>query len=148
LFKKAGMRVATSFTVFLIDDDKDEAELYTEAIREANLPIELYFFEKGEYMLNHLQKNKLPHLIVMDANLPGLSGLDCLIRIKAEEDYKNIPVVMCTSIHDERTSEASSFEGALSYNLKPATFSGYQNLLRSFYNICTGNTNFTFGKTA
>jgi CheY-like chemotaxis protein len=141
------MKVARSFTVFLVDDDKDEAELYTEAIREGKLPLELYFFEKGEYMLNHLHKNSLPHLIVIDANLPGLSGLDCLKRIKADEEYKHIPVIICTSIHHQKSSEESLFEGALSYNLKPATFSGYQNLLRSFYNVCSRKTNFTFGKT-
>jgi CheY-like chemotaxis protein len=147
MFKKRVMRVAESWTVFLVDDDKDEAELYIEAIRESKLPIELHFFEGGENMLSRLRSRSHPHLIILDANLSGLSGLECLRRLKSKEEYKNIPVIICTSLQHQRTIEESVIEGALFCTTKPANFSGYQNLLNGFYKICSGKTDFIFGKT-
>jgi len=148
MFKKGVMRVAENWTIFLVDDDIDEADIYSDVISEDKLPLQLRHFKSADEMLEYLLHNKAPNLIVMDITLPGINGLECLKMLKSNEKYKNIPVIICTSAHHQKKSEESLFNGALSYLVKPANFHDYQILLHNFYNFCSGRTNYKFGKTA
>lgn len=147
-FIKRIMKVVERRRFFLLDDDNDEAEIYNEIISESNLPIELHYFSKGTQMFDLLLRNAPPNIFILDINLPGLSGIECLKRLKADERYKNIPVVICTSILNQNKLEESVSAGALCYLLKPVDFSGYKSLLEELYSLCTKRSNYIFGKTA
>jgi CheY-like chemotaxis protein len=142
------MKLVERRRFFLLDDDKDEAEIYNEIINESKLPIELHHFSKGPQMFDHLQKNRPPHIFIVDLNLPGLSGVESIRRLKKDELYKNIPVVICTSILSHEKLEEGISAGAARYFLKPYNFSGYKSLLEELYSSVTKkNNNYVFGKT-
>ncbi len=142
------MKVVERRRFFLLDDDNDEAEIYSEIISESKMPIELHYFSKGTQVFDFLLKSSPPDIFILDVNLPGISGIECIKRLKADERYKNIPVVICTSISNQGKLEESISAGALRYTLKPFDFSGYKTLLEELYSLCRGKDNYIFGKTA
>ncbi len=141
------MKVVDRRRFFLLDDDNDEGEIYSEIISESKMPIELHCFSKGVQMFDFLQKHRAPDIFILDVNLPGISGIECVRRLKADERYKNIPVVICTSILNKGKLEESISAGALCYTVKPFDFSGYKTLLEEFYSLCCGKGDYIFRKT-
>ncbi|MBA4140737.1 MAG: response regulator [Segetibacter sp.] len=141
------MKVVDRRRFFLLDDDNDEGEIYSEIISESKMPIELHCFSKGAQMFDFLQKHRAPDIFILDVNLPGISGIECIRRLKADERYKSVPVVVCTSISNQGKLEESISAGALCYTVKPFDFSGYKTLLEEFYSLCCGKGDYIFRKT-
>ena len=70
----------------------------------------------------------LPDLILLDADLPDISGFEVCRRLKADERSKNIPVLFLTGF-DDLVFEAQAFDaGAVDYIVKPT--SHYRVLMR------------------
>ncbi len=92
--------------VLLVEDSEADIEFTVEAF-ELNFPdIKLVVCETAEAALDSLESNRAPHLILLDLNLPGLSGLELLAILKASDRYQGIPVViLTTSNHDRDLSE-------------------------------------------
>ena len=97
--------------ILLIEDNPDEAELAIRNLKKNNLINNLmhiddgaealdYIFSKGKYASNSKSPN--PKLILLDLNLPKVSGLEILRQIKANENTKIIPVVVLTSSKEEK----------------------------------------------
>lgn len=73
-----------------------------------------------------------PDLIVMDVQLPGMSGLEVTRNLKAEDDTRDIPVIATTAfaqVEDERQIMASGCDG---YMAKPIAISEFLALIESF----------------
>ena len=58
-------------------------------------------------------------LILLDYNLPGINGLECLLKIRAEPRWKNIPVMMVTTETDRAVIVKAIQSGADNYLAKP-----------------------------
>lgn len=87
-----------SLRVCLVDDDEDHALLITRAIRESGQGTTVETVDDGEKVLALLRgADAAPDLILLDINMPGLSGLDVLAEVKGDAGLKRIPVVMLTS---------------------------------------------------
>ena len=76
--------------------------------------------EDGKIALSYL-KSKPYNLIILDWNMPNMSGLDLLRSIKIDETLKNIPVLMVTSEAKESQVIIAVQSGASSYIVKPFT---------------------------
>ena len=79
-----------------------------------------YLFAEGEFASR--EGAKLPVVVMLDLNLPRVSGLDVLARLRASEATKLLPVVMLTSSDEERDRVDSYTNGANSYVRKPVVF--------------------------
>jgi CheY-like chemotaxis protein len=95
--------------------------IITRAIREAAPDTEIHTADDGDAALTLLAAPEaLPDLILLDINMPGLSGFEVLARVKADDRLKRIPVVMLTS-SDLPTDIARAYElGASGYISKPS----------------------------
>lgn len=140
------MEVVERQRFLLLDDDNDEAEIYKEIISESKLPIELLNFSKGTQMFDHLLRNAPPDIFILDVNLPGINGVECLKRLKADERCRNIPVVICSSTINQVKSEEIISAGASSYVLKPYNFSGYKFLIEELFSLRYKKDKYMFGK--
>lgn len=76
--------------------------------------------DRVEYLLNRLDKDNLPRVIIMDINLPGMSGIDGTRLIKKK--YETIEVIMLTSYDDSNRVFDSLKAGASGYLLKTTSF--------------------------
>jgi CheY-like chemotaxis protein len=112
--------------ILVVDDEKDMQMLFLQRfrkeIREKEMEFAFVFSgeEALEYMVNHHQE---AILILSDINMPGMSGLELLRRIK--EKYENPPpfVIMITAYGDRENYDQSIKLGADDFLSKPIDFS-------------------------
>ena len=117
--------------IILIEDNPYEAELAIRSLKKNNLANKLIHLEDGTEALDFIfsrgkyeSRNGFPQpkLILLDLNLPKVSGLEILKQIKSNELTKMIPVVIMTSSKEEKDIIDSYHYGVNSYLVKPVSF--------------------------
>src|SRR6185369_9836754 len=99
--------------ILLVEDNPGDARLTQEALKDSKLNNKLYIVEDGVEALTFLKNEgkfanaPRPDIILLDLNLPRMSGRELLEIIKADEVLKTIPVVVLTTSDDERDIVAS-----------------------------------------
>jgi CheY-like chemotaxis protein len=117
--------------VLLIDDDRDDADLFKEALFEINSAIVFQHYEDSKAGLQLLleRQTDLPDLIFLDINMPIVSGWQCLIEFKKAEHLKHIPVIMFTTSSQTREKEIADELGAEGFITKPNEYKALKELL-------------------
>lgn len=104
-------------TILFIDDDQDEHLLIEEAILdkdEALLNFNFYF--SARTALDHLESGLIrPELIVLDINMPLMTGIDFLRELKKTSRFNYIPVVMHSTTIDLKTRQVCEDLGAIAF---------------------------------
>jgi two-component system cell cycle response regulator len=102
-------------TLLLVDDDPATIQVMSQALAE--FP-DQRFATNGETALS-LARQVVPDLILLDANLPGMTGFDVCEALKADPKLAHVPVIFVTS-HDAPALEADALKlGAADYVTKP-----------------------------
>jgi len=83
------------FSILVADDEENIRLLYLEELEEEGYQVTAA--ATGEEALEKIAAHK-PDLVVMDIQLPGISGVDALVRIK--EIDRNLPVILCSAYSD------------------------------------------------
>ncbi len=113
--------------VLLVDDDADCRCLVRDAITEQGITDRVYEVSNGFEALHFLQKKggfataPRPNLIVLDLEMPGLTGHQVLQKIMADPYLRDIPVVMMSGVSDEKEMQKALLAGADRYVVKPAS---------------------------
>ncbi|EKD41990.1 MAG: hypothetical protein ACD_73C00405G0002 [uncultured bacterium] len=84
--------------IMLIDDEVDFATLLARRIQMAGYDVHCY--HQGENAIDMVRVVK-PDLIMLDINLPGISGLEIYKQFKVDHDIKEIPVVFISAMHEK-----------------------------------------------
>jgi CheY-like chemotaxis protein len=85
-------------TVFIVDDDYDDIEMFIEAVAEIDPAINCIKASNGYEALQLLNKGEIiPDYIFLDLNMPRMSGKQCLDQIKKDENFQAIPVIIYTT---------------------------------------------------
>src|ERR1700754_2246036 len=89
--------------IFLIDDDQDDAELFSDALDELKMNATIVHYADGNEGLEKLKKKEIPrpNVIFLDINMPQINGWDCLRGIKDIADLQHIPIVMYSTSNFE-----------------------------------------------
>lgn len=135
-------RIKTNPRIFLVEDDLDDQELLEDAMRAINPGVSLYCFMYGKTFIEELENTHselLPHLIILDYNIPEINGAGLLRYLKDNNRYDHISkVIWSTSNSDEFKTDCLSL-GAMDYILKPSNFAGMTALAQTFLSFCSGN---------
>lgn len=103
-------------TILIIDDDSFQHRLLAMAFAEADLQLQFAISVPEAFAI--LQKQRVD-LVLMDINMPGISGIEATRRIKSEDRFSDIPVVMVTGdSHKEQVVESLK-AGAADFVVKP-----------------------------
>lgn len=103
--------------VLYVEDNPANITVMKHVFRQ--LPgVELLTVENAEAGLAMIRKSP-PDLILMDINLPGMSGLDALMILKSDSQTTRIPVVAVSAVAMSRDVEAGMKSGFLAYITKP-----------------------------
>ncbi len=111
--------------ILLIEDDPGDVRLTAEALKESGFPFHLTVAKDGDEALNCLYKvgrfvnHPTPELVLLDLNLPTISGREVLKIIKHDKLLSQIPIVVLTTSRDERDISASYNLHANSFITKP-----------------------------
>jgi two-component system, response regulator len=118
-------------TIFLVEDNDDDAELAERAFGRAKIGGPLvrardgvdaldYLFARGKYAERNV--SDLPAVMLLDLKLPKVSGLEVLKAVRADERTKHLPVVVLTSSNDDKDRLSAYLNFANSYVLKPVDY--------------------------
>lgn len=121
----AKINEVNSIEIMLVEDNPGDARLVKEALRECNIKNNLSIVDDGEKALDFLYKRgnyhsaPRPDLILLDLNLPKISGHQVLAEIKSENFLRKIPVVVLSISRSEKDIEESYNLNANCYVTKP-----------------------------
>lgn len=118
-------------TLFLVDDSDADALFIQMVAKRSKMSNEIRHFNDGQSVLDHMNdaSKPLPDLILLDLNMPGLSGHDVLSEIRMSERLRRLPVVILTSSDDETDVARSYDEHANAYVVKPIGAAGFQRIV-------------------
>lgn len=107
--------------ILLIEDDSVDTIMVKRALESLKVTNPLVNYSDGEEALNYLRdpNNKKPSIILLDLNLPRMDGLEFLKVIKANDDFRKIPIIALTTSDDERDITESFKHGIAGYMVKP-----------------------------
>ena len=120
--------------IVLVEDNPADRELMLEALQENNLANRVKVLRDGEEAVNYFFRHEESgpcgiceplSLILLDLNLPKISGLEILQKIRADERTKAIPVVVFTSSPREKDRIDSYQLGVNSYAEKPFKYNDF-----------------------
>ena len=126
--------------IFLAEDDVDDQELLTEAFLNIDDSISFRTATNGMKAINYLealQPKEQPCLIVLDYNLPELSGAEILQRIKSMDRYDNVSKVVWSTSSSPLYQKICLDLGAKAYFVKPNDVAGIRNLAQLMLQMCT-----------
>lgn len=113
------------FEILLLEDEPADAHLVRISLQEARVHCRLHHRLDGREGLDFLKRKPpdqdapRPNLILLDLNMPRMNGHEFLHTVKADDDLRDIPVVVLTTSEVERDVEASFKHGASGYITKP-----------------------------
>jgi DNA-binding response OmpR family regulator len=125
-------------SIIMIEDDEGHARLIERNIRRAGVNNDIIPFQNGTDAVRFLfgtdGSGKVSSgralLILLDLNLPDMSGVDILKRVKENEHMKLTPVVVLTTTDDEREIKRCYDLGANVYITKPVNYESFANAIR------------------
>jgi CheY-like chemotaxis protein len=125
-------------TIIMVEDDDGHARLIEKNIRRAGVNNEIVAFENGteamQYLFGRDGSGKISAeralLILLDLNLPDMSGTDILAQIKSNEHLKRSPVVVLTTTDDQVEIQRCYDLGCNVYITKPVNYEGFATAIR------------------
>lgn len=115
--------------ILMADDDEGDIILAKAGIR--GLDVQMDAVRTGQALLDRLEAGERPDLILLDINMPGLSGHGTLERIRGNDDYDDIPVVMLTTSDADADIAMSHAKQAFGYIHKPLRAANLEPVLRA-----------------
>jgi CheY-like chemotaxis protein len=118
--------------IILTDDDEDDRIFFKDAIDDLNLNTSLVLMSSGKELINYLNQPDcvMPHVIFLDLNMPGMSGLQCLSEIRKDNKLKGLSIAIYSTSSSKADIEESLVRGANIYINKPSDFSDLKTVLK------------------
>lgn len=124
--------------ILLVEDNPDDEALTLRALSKSSIPHTVDVVTDGKAAVDYIRnlksnkgRQRYPRLVIMDLNLPKLSGTEAIREIRALTNGAHIPIVVLTTSGDEGDISSAYKCGANSYTRKPVEFQTFQELLES-----------------
>jgi two-component system response regulator len=120
--------------ILLVEDNSSDAELTMRALKKKDISNNIFHVKDGAEALDFIfctgkyaERNKeiKPRIILLDLNMPKVSGIEVLKQVKSHEETKSIPVIVLTSSKEDSDIEACYQLGVNSYVVKPVGFENF-----------------------
>jgi len=118
-----------------VDDDPDDHFVFATALREVDPQVDLKTFSScADLLSSFAQINSLPHLIVIDMNMPGSDGCQCLKEIRRLEAMLPVPVIMYSTASSPASIKTAYEEGARGFFVKPNSMTDIKTVIHQLLN--------------
>lgn len=111
--------------ILLVEDNEGDIVLAQEALHDSKLVNQVSVSRDGDEALDFLnrkgnyQQAELPDLVLLDINMPRVSGMQVLVAMKNDERLKAIPIIMLTTSSSEKEIKFAYDNHANCYINKP-----------------------------
>jgi len=118
--------VSKTVHILLIEDDQDDVELFQYALHSNRVICQLEVIMDGDRVESHLQTStKRPDVIVMDLNLPRISGRDLLQQIRTVDGFSQVPLIVMTTSSADDDRNFCLAKGANQFIIKPSSLDAF-----------------------
>jgi len=125
---------AQAVTIVMVEDDEGHARLIEKNLKRAGVFNEVRHFLNGTAALDFLvgdgRPENRPLLVLLDLNLPDMSGFDILAKLKADAHLRPVPVIVLTTTDDEREIRRCYELGCSVYITKPVNYETFAQAVR------------------
>jgi CheY-like chemotaxis protein len=130
--------MSTPVTIIMIEDDEGHARLIERNIRRSGVNNEIVPFSNGTEAVNYLfgkdgqglERKGEALLILLDLNLPDMTGIEILRQVKQSKYLKCAPVVVLTTTDDSQEIKRCYELGCNVYITKPVNYENFANAIR------------------
>ncbi|MGB5962682.1 MAG: response regulator [Coleofasciculaceae cyanobacterium] len=119
-------------SLLLIDDDEVDVMTVKRAFKKNNITNPLYIANNGLEALTMLRGTEMPklllgqrRLILLDLNMPKMSGIEFLRELRTDPELKSMPVIVLTTSNEEQDKVEAYNLNVAGYIIKPVTFSKF-----------------------
>ena len=113
--------------ILVVEDNDLNRKLFTDVLKANGY--EVVPVADGQNVIG-TAKRFVPHLVIMDIQLPNISGIDLIARLKAEEELSDIPVLAVTAYAGKGDEERIREAGAADYLAKPVSITPFMAKVR------------------
>ncbi|WP_350284707.1 response regulator [uncultured Croceitalea sp.] len=119
--------------VLFIEDDMIESMKMQRAISKFESKHHIVEAKNGEEAFDILKSSPLPDIILLDLNMPRMSGIEFLTILKADERLRYLPTIILTT-SENRADLLTCFEiGIAGYIIKPLKYEDYESKLKRVF---------------
>ena len=127
--------------ILMDDDDDDDKLLMKSAFEDNQYPVVFEFANNGEELMQQLNTNKLksapnPSLIILDLNMPKISGHDVLKFLKGDTYFEKIPIIIFSTSRNESDKTFAMNMGANEYIIKPSSYAQLLDVVKQINLFC------------
>jgi len=127
------MKQMATKRVWIVDDDEEMGKAISLMLQL--LDCDTKYFDHPRGAAQALLAGGRPDLMILDINMPEVSGLDMLEFIRRRQEWKNLPVIMLSSEAADITVDKAMQIGADGYLMKPVTLEELEKVMsQAFYN--------------
>ena len=121
-------------TIILVDDDKADQEIIKQVIYKTNIESKLIILNSGEEFLSFMEtKHPHPNLILLDLNMPKISGREVLRKL-TDQQIKDRIIIILTSSNNEDDINFCYSVGVKSFFTKPSDLNSYNKMVENITN--------------
>lgn len=123
----------TPRSIVLAEDDLDDQEMLEYSFREIDPELTVICVSTGRKLMDHLDRlpdGELPVLIILDYNLPELSGADIMRLLQGNPRYQAIPKLIWSTSNSPYYKSVCLELGAKDYIAKPSDLAAYLSVAR------------------
>jgi CheY-like chemotaxis protein len=113
-------KAENGINIVLAEDDLDDVLIFRLALEEMAIAYKLNHIDSGDKLLT-LSEQALPDIIFLDINIPCQDGLRCVVEIRKNSAFDNVPVVLMSGHTSPRYIEEGFTNGANFYLLKASS---------------------------
>jgi CheY-like chemotaxis protein len=122
--------------ILLVEDDNVDAMTVKRAVKDLHLPNPVIHLYNGEEAMTYLcdENSEKPFVILLDLNMPKMSGHEFLKIAKDNADLRPIPVIVLTTSKEKQDVTESFEHGAAGYMIKPVDYKRFTEVVSTIIN--------------
>lgn len=124
--------------ILLAEDDIDDQNIFQLALQEVDSKVDVQFVSNGKELLQLLSTTN-PDILFLDLEMPYKNGLECLVEIRANKKFENLPVIVFSSTTKPSNVQTAYEIGANLFFIKPAVYSEYLSSIKALLKLNWNN---------
>jgi len=121
--------------MLLVDDDEDDRQIFADIVHDVDSEALVEYAENGLEMialLDRMPDDELPGMIILDQNMPRMTGKESLVFLKGSDRYSHIPTIIYSTYQVRDFYQECLELGAQDVVAKPDTMQAYREMVEQF----------------